>query len=174
VKPFTGLPLFLACLAVGMVVPACACFKPANANTKACVVAHQEVDCSKADVQAFAPHLLPLVDWLFSGAAEPFNADDIVAALEHMGFQFIGCSAAELDHDFTSNAQLAVEKLLTYAPSQTLTSTSLPLSPNVSGNAVALSPEATAQRYHQFFARWRQRHADVRFCFRESGSKVCR
>jgi hypothetical protein len=157
------MPLFLALLSLSLALPGCACFKPQNVNTKACVVAHQEIDCAKDDVQALVPHLLPLVQWLFSGASEPFNSDDIIAALEHVGFQFVGCSATQLDHDFSVNPQRAMAKLMKYTP------------PDAAAKAkLSIDPVAMAQTYHRLYARWRARHLDVKFCFRESGKKECR
>jgi hypothetical protein len=161
--PLQKFSLFLALLSVWMATPGCACFKAENANTKACVVLHQEIDCATDNVKALAPHLLPLVQWLFSGATGPLNTDDIIAALEHMGFQFIGCSATELDHDFVTTPQLAMAKLMRYVPPEATANTN-----------TSVNPLAMAQTYHGLYARWRSRHLDVKFCFQENGRKVCR
>jgi len=155
--------LFLALLAIWMAIPGCACFKAENVNTKACVVLHQEIDCAKDNVQALVPHLLPLVQWLFSGATGQLNSQDIIAALEHMGFAFIGCSATQLDHDFTVNPQFAMAELMKYVPSEA----------TVDAKA-SVNPAVMAETYHGLYTRWRARHLDVRFCFRENDRKACR
>lgn len=154
----------LILMALPSLIGGCACWTPEKAGTKACVVARSEVDCTKADIQALIPSMLPLVAWLFAGAKGQVPGDQVVQALEHAGFRFIGCSAAQLEQDFTINPTAAVGRLMA----------SMPASSSLGAALASAPPSSTAMNYHENYGKWRSRHSDIKFCFLEGGLKVCR
>jgi hypothetical protein len=106
---------------------------------------------------------MPLVAWLFAGASGPIDSSTIVSALEQIGFKFVGCTAVELEHDFTTDPTGVEARLMAAMPERMRASFEGP---------PAARPLAVA--YHEGYQRWRARHLDLVFCFQIDGKRVCR
>jgi hypothetical protein len=150
-------------LAASTLLSGCACLKPENKNSKGCVVAQHEINCATDDVKAMWPKFMPLIAWLFAGASGPIDSNAIVAALEQTGFKFVGCSAAQLEHDFSTDPAGAETRLKAVLPDRMK-----------AGLTGAGAPASLSLAYHEGYQKWRAKHLDVRFCFQVDGRKVCR
>jgi hypothetical protein len=150
-------------LLTSTLLPGCACLKPENKNSKACVVAQHEINCATDDVKAMWPKFMPLVAWLFAGASGPVDTNAIISSLEQTGFKFVGCSAVQLEHDFSTDPARAEARLMTVLPARMK-----------AGLTGAGAPASLALAYHDGYQKWRAKHLDVRFCYQLEGRKVCR
>lgn len=83
----------------------CACWKD-KAQTPACVVVHQMIDCTTGAVKDIIPGLLPFLNALISSGNPDW--DLLLAKLEKMGFKDAGCILAALEEDFTSNQKMSI------------------------------------------------------------------
>jgi hypothetical protein len=158
--PITGVALFFA-LSLG--AQGCYCLQAANANKLECIVAQHEIDCATQDIKEMLPKLYPLVAWIFAGASGPLDTSAIITALEQTGFKFVGCSAAQLEQDFSTDPTGTTSKVMASLPSPMRVTVAVA----TAGNPLALS-------FHQGYQTWRAKRAGYRFCFSDNGKKVCR
>lgn len=154
----------LMCTAiVGTLVPACYCMRVENANKPECIAAQHEIDCAKDDIKQMLPKFMPLVAWLFAGAQGPIDSQSLISALEQTGLKFVGCSAAQLEQDFTVDP----------SGTQAMVMMSLP-APAKATLSRDLGEKPIDARFHERYRAWRAKYAALAFCFNEGGRKVCR
>jgi len=154
----------LVCTAIaGALVPACYCMRPENANKPECIAAQQEIDCAKDDIKQMLPKFMPLVAWLFAGAQGPIDSQSLISALEQTGLKFVGCSAAELEQDFTVDPSGTQAMVLSKLPG--------PVKATLPGDRTEKPLDA---HFHERYRAWRAKYPALAFCFNQGGRKVCR
>ena len=106
-KHIARIGMLLATLAAA----SCACWQPAHAQDKACVVLHQVIDCTETSVATLGPVVAGIISVFVQQGNVNIDWTAVEAKLEAAGIRDGGCVLAQLENDIIGKAQASPEKM---------------------------------------------------------------
>lgn len=113
-------PILFAVLAF-LFSMSCKCWRPEDPeySSPRCVISRQSVDCTVRGLKQFAPAVLPVLSWIFSGAKGKFEGDqELLSQLMGFGMTDLMCIGEQVQNSLFKETEpgnySAEVKLQTY------------------------------------------------------------
>ena len=110
-KPIQTLLLILVLFGIALPQGGCACWQPAHAQDKQCVVLHQVIDCTETAAATLGPILAGILSAFVLQGNVSVDWTAIEQYLEAAGIRDGGCLLAQLENDIIGKAQGSPEKM---------------------------------------------------------------